>query len=196
MNGLRTAAVLAVLALGGCATSVPPTEVTRFHLNQPIAPGSVIVTPRNPASASGLEFQTYAAAVTAELQRLGFATASGMRASELIAVVDVQQGSRQGIAARSPFSVGIGGGTFGGGVGIGGGVSFPIGRPRSNETVVTELFVQLKRRSEGTIVWEGRALTEARAGTPLASTPAAVQKLARALFQGFPGESGRTISVR
>jgi hypothetical protein len=46
------------------------------------------------------------------------------------------------------------------------------------------------------VVWEGRARLEARDGTPYASSAAAVDKLAMALFKDFPGESGRTISVK
>ena len=55
--------------------------------------------------------------------------------------------------------------------------------------------VRIKRRSDGTIFWEGRASTEARPGAPEAQPVAAVEKLAAALFQDFPGESGRTIRL-
>jgi hypothetical protein len=50
----------------------------------------------------------------------------------------------------------------------------------------SELAVRLQRRSDGTAIWEGRAQAPAMAP----------DRLARALFQGFPGESGRTIRVR
>ena len=90
------------------------------------------------------------------------------------------------------------GGGWGGGtsVGLGGSVSLPIGKPRQRMDVLTQLSVQLKRRSEGTVIWEGRAESVARDGTPQASPQAAVAKLASALFQGFPGVSGQTISVK
>lgn len=67
---------------------------------------------------------------------------------------------------------------------------------RRGEAVVTELAVRLQRRSDGTAIWEGRAQSAARGGTPLAQPAPAADRLARALFQGFPGESGRTIRVQ
>jgi len=66
-----------------------------------------------------------------------------------------------------------------------------VARPTA---VATQLAVQLKRRSDGSIIWEGRAQSPARTGAVASSSD--VQKLARALFKDFPGESGRTISVR
>ena len=47
----------------------------------------------------------------------------------------------------------------------------------------------------GAVVWEGRAQTEAPGNAPAAQPGLAADKLARALFQDFPGESGRTITV-
>ena len=184
------------LALAGCAAQAPETRVTRFHLGQPIARGEIVVEPRDPTTAKDLEYQTYARAVAEELGRQGFNLAPGVAKSELVAVVEASRGTRAMYQERSPFSVGIGGGSFGGNVGVGGGVSFPIGKGKTREIIGTELAVQIKRRSDGTVIWEGRAMSEARSGTPYAEPAAAAAKLATALFQGFPGESGRTITVR
>lgn len=186
----------AMLALAGCAAQTPPIEVTRFHLDQPIAPGELAVEPRDHAADESLEFSVYADAVRAALGRFGFRAAPDLAASELVAVVDVRSGAREALPRRSPLSIGIGGGSFGGGVGIGGGVSFPIGKAKSGEMIATQLSVQLKRRSEGTVVWEGRARGEARVGTPYGTPRAMAGRLADALFKGFPGESGRTITVQ
>ena len=93
--------------------------------------------------------------------------------------------------------VGVGGGGYrGGGVGVGGGISFPIGKPKSRELIATELGVQIRRRSDGTVIWEGRAQTVADVRAPAAVAANSAGKLASALFRGFPGESGRTITVR
>ncbi|MDB5662133.1 MAG: hypothetical protein JWM38_558 [Sphingomonas bacterium] len=192
----RVVAIGAAAALAGCAAQTPPTQVTRFHLGQPIAPAEVAVEPRDPTSTQSLEFQTYADAVRGELARNGFRPAPNVARSEVVAVMDLMRGTRPGAPQSAPFSIGLGGGSFGGGVGIGGGLSIPVGKRRSNELVGTELSVQLKRRSDGTVIWEGRARNEARAGTPAASSGVAATKLAAALFQGFPGESGRTILVK
>ncbi len=190
------AAAVAVLALAGCATT-PSTRVTRFHLEQPIARGEIAVEPLVPSDKDSLEFQTYASIVGAELARIGFTEAPGLKQSELVAVMAVERGSRETLAQRSPVSVGVGGGTGGyGGGGVGVGISFPIGKKRSNEVVVTRLSVQIKRRSDSTVVWEGRAETAASAGSAAAEPAATVRTLAAALFRDFPGASGKTITVR
>lgn len=184
------------LMLAGCASQVPPVQVTRFHLGQPFARGDVAVEPRDPTQANSLEFRNWAEAVSAQLARLNFRLAPGVAKSELVAVVDVLYASRSDMDQGSPVSVGIGGGSFGRSVGVGGGVSFPIGKPRSREIVGTELSVQLKRRSDGTVMWEGRARGEARSGTPAAEPSAMTRRLAAALFSDFPGESGKVVTVK
>lgn len=189
------AAVAATLALAGCATS-PQTRVTRFHLGQPIARGDIVVEPLVPADKGSLEFQTYASIVGAELARIGFTEAPGLKPSEQVAVIGVERGSRETLAQRSPLSVGFGGSTGGYGSGVGVGLSFPIGKRRSNEIVVTRLSVQIKRRSEGTVVWEGRAESAAAAGSAAADPGSTVRTLASALFRDFPGVSGRTVTVK
>ena len=190
------------LALAGCQSAVPESRVTRFPLGQPIAPGQVAVEPRDPTLAKDLEFQSYARIVQAELARAGFRLAPDLPHSELVAVTEVERSWRPaGTAGGSSVSIGLGtgsGGGWGGGtsVGIGGAVSFPIGRPKQKMDVLTRLSVQLKRRSEGTVIWEGRADTAARDGTPAANPESTVARLAAALFQGFPGRSGETITVK
>jgi hypothetical protein len=194
------AAIGASLLLAACASnSVGPTQVTRFHLGQPIAPADIAIEPRPGAGPRGPEFETYAGIVASELTRLGFRPAANLAGSEMVAVVDVSRGGREGRPRGSGLSIGLGGGTgggYGGGLGVGGGISFPVGKARSGEIVGTMLSVQLKRRSDSTVIWEGRARTEARADTPAADPDQAVRRLATALFQGFPGESGRTITVK
>ena len=188
-----------VLALAGCAAQTPPAEITRFHLGQPIARGEIAVEPRDQAQAASLEFSQYAASIARELKAQGFGLAPNLPSSELVAVIDIDRQTQQIGPARSPFSIGLGGSTGGGyrgGIGIGGGVSFPIGKATAPEATATRLFVQIKRRSDGTVIWEGRAQIVARNGTPYAAPAAAVDRLAMALFKGFPGESGRTITVK
>jgi hypothetical protein len=195
MIGTRLALV-GVLLLAGCAAQTPPAEVTRFHLGQPIATGEIAVEPRDPTEAKSLEFESYATSIARELRARGFTIAPNLPASELVAVADIQQATRQTGPERSSFSIGLGGGTFGGGVGVGGGVSIPVGKKITPRSTRTDLFVQIKRRSDGTVIWEGRARIEARDGTPFASASAAVDKLAAAMFKDFPGVSGRTITVK
>ncbi|MGZ8999296.1 MAG: DUF4136 domain-containing protein [Allosphingosinicella sp.] len=203
----KTPSILSVLlvsaSLGGCATDRASTgpggvSVTRFHLGQPIARGDIRVEPADPERANSLEFSRIESSVERELARLGWTVTSGNARSEQVALVRIEQGSREAMHSRSGLSVGVGGGTGGrgrSGVGVGVGATIPIGS-RSNALVVTELGVRIQRRSDATVDWEGRAELEAPAGSELAQPAVAADRLATALFQGFPGESGRTIRVR
>lgn len=203
-NSMLTKALLlgTALALAGCASQGQETRVTRFHLGQPIAPGQLAVEPRDPTRARDLEFQTYARLVQREFDRLGFGIAPDLSRSELVAVTDVERAWRPAGEARgSSVSIGVGGGSGGGwhggsSVGLGGSVSFPIGKAKQPMDVLTRLSIQLKRRSEGTVIWEGRAETSARDGSPAAHPEAAVARLATALFRDFPGRSGETITTK
>ena len=202
----RLSAIGALLLMGslaGCATDrgsglENDITVTRFHLGQEIARAEIRVEPTNPGNANSLEFARITASVERELARLGWRVARGNARSEQVALVRIDQGSREAMRSRSGVSIGVGGGTGGwgrSGVGVGVGASIPIGS-RSNEIIVTELGVRIQRRSDATVAWEGRAELEARAGSPLSNPAAAADRLAAALFQDFPGESGRTIRVR
>ena len=166
---------------GAGAGAAATAEVTRFHLGQNIARGEIAIEPLEPAQMAGMEFGRYAAAVERQLTALGWTVVRGNTRSEQVAVVRVSQGTRAQMRRSGP------------GMGVGGGLPAAA---RPGEIVVTELAVRLQRRSDGTAIWEGRAQSEARAGTPQADRAAAVDRLATALFQGFPGESGRTIRVR
>ncbi|KHA64255.1 hypothetical protein NI18_10430, partial [Sphingomonas sp. Ant20] len=80
--------------------------------------------------------------------------------------------------------------------GVGGGVGFPIGGGGRDAILVTEMAVTIKRSLDQSPVWEGRAQTFADARKPDATSQIQAEKLASALFAGFPGESGRTIQVK
>jgi Domain of unknown function (DUF4136) len=184
-------AALAV-SLSACTATIPPVEVTRFHLGQSIAPAAIAIAPLAGEDGSTIEFRTYAIAVGRELNRLGFAEGQN---APLIAEVGFDRATRERLPQRSPVSIGIGGGSFGRGGGIGIGTSFGIGGSRSRDVVVTRLDVRLKRKGDGQTIWEGRAETEAPGNAPAAQPGLAAEKLARALFATFPGESGKTILV-
>src|SRR3546814_14433771 len=105
---------------------------------------------------------------------------------------------RETLQRRSPVSVGVGGHTGGWssgvGVGVGLGLDSLLGGG-SCEVVGTLMAVRIKRRSEGTVFWEGRAVTAACLGRPQAQPDFATQTIAEALFRAFPCEHGRTLRV-
>lgn len=201
---LRSLAALGFAAAGlaACTTTgaLPPTEVIRYHLGEPIARGTIAVQPLSGPAPASLEFQSYAAAVQAELARVGYAAAMPGAAPDFIATVDFRRATRPGPVRPSPFSIGLGGGSYSGGrrggVGLGGGISLPIGRSRQTNLLVTELAVTIKRRADQSPVWEGQAHSVADERAVDATAGGQARKLAAALFTGFPGQSGRTVEVR
>ena len=197
MTGLRQAmvAILPVALLAGCTTALAPVDVTRFHGEGVARQVRVVLVPGNPADAGSLEFRTTANAVGAALGRTGFSVVDG-GVAEFEAVIDL---ARETYAPddrrRSPVSVGVGGstGSYGSGLGVGIGINLS-GKPKP--VIATRLRVQLRSARDKTAVWEGRAETQAKQGTPAAQPGMAAGKLADALFRDYPGPSGQTITVK
>lgn len=200
MNQYLRLALLATLPAlaAGCTTTGarPPIDVTRYHLSEPFERTTVTVMPMTGSMNDATpEFRAYADAVQAELSRLGYVPATSDRPAGYIASVSFTRASRGVVQERPPVSIGLGGGSFGGGVGLGGGVSFGLGKRKNNEILVSQLWVQLRRRAGENVIWEGRAETTG-VGLRDNQPAATAQRLAAALFKDFPGESGITITVK
>jgi hypothetical protein len=181
---LFAGAVLTLALVTTSASAARPIQVTRFT-----TPGELARGPAAPAvAAASLEQSTYDAAVSRKLADIGF---TGEGSARYVYKAEVTKDIRRNTARRSPVTIGIGGGTggYGGGFGIGG--SFGIGSNRNRDTTVTTLSVKLIEHSTDRTVWEGRA--EAESTAPGGES---VDRLAAALFKDFPGQSGRTISVK
>ncbi len=193
------AGVAAMAALAGCSTAIAPVEVTRFHAPAPVPQsGGFLIEPAPGLSGETIEFRTYAGAVSQELQRIGFTDEAGLKTfapSEYVVIVGATRDVLSPIAARSPVSVGVGGstGSYGSGLGVGIGINLS-GKPK--DQITTQLSVQIRKRATDLAIWEGRATTQAKDGTPASQPGIAAGKLAAALFSGYPGESGETITVK
>lgn len=202
MNRIISIAALgAAFLAGGCATTSrqAPVDVTRYHIGALTERTTITVEPMSGAAQISPEFQLYADAVGTELERLGFVQSRSDMASGYIAAVSFTRSSRGAYREPPPVSIGLGGGGVSGGrrggVGLGGGLSFGIGG-KTREVTGTELSVQLRRRSDNTTVWEGRAVTESVSGKPGSDPRDEAGRLAYALFRDFPGESGVTTTVK
>lgn len=197
---LLAAPVAGALALAGCATGSTGIDVKRFHLDAPIARDTIAVIAATPAETASLEFGTYAGAVANELRAAGFTPAPFGPQVAYVATVTISQNVAVGPRRQSPLSVGIGGGGFsggrhGGGIGLGGGVSFPVGKSSPNAVELDRLSIQIKRRSDSSLIWEGSATTTIDTRSKQSSLANAVPAMARALLAGFPGVSGRSEHV-
>jgi hypothetical protein len=187
---LRSAPLLLAAALAACAggggkerPAAGGVDVARFHLGEPVARAQIAVEPFDKADANRPEFPAYAAAVGRQLSRLGWQVVPTTNGSEQIALIDLEQGSREAVAALSAARIGRG-------------LSATVPSGTSANVTATLLEVAIRRRSDGTVFWEGRAVDEAPTGSAGAARTAAVERLATAMFRDFPGESGRTIRVR
>jgi len=196
----RAILLTAALMVTGCATAPAsfPTEVTRYRADE-VGRGTIALMP-DEGIGNGPEYQVYALAVGDALTRQGYTLVPDGSKSEYVAKIGFHTEARP-VRERSPFSIGLGGGTWsgnrdGGGVGLGGGVSFPIGRGRDREDALSMLSVKINQRQGDLGVWEGRAQSRAIGVVGNAVADKLAPKLAAALFTGFPGESGRTIEVK
>ena len=167
---------LALAGLGGAATAqrAAPVEVTRVHLEASFAPAPTAVEPRARGDLNSTEMAQYTAAVARQLNRLRFKRGAA-GGSPYVAVVDVLRGTGVDVARRAGPLMGV--------------AAQPA--PTSVSGTVTLLSVQLQRRTDGSVVWEGRAQAPTRG-----PSTAMARRLAAALFRGFPGQSGATVSVR
>jgi hypothetical protein len=181
---------------GGYRSGGGFAEVTRFHLGQPIARSTIAVEAANASLTNTPEFRTYQDIIGRQLSRLGWTVVTTVGQSEQVAVVDVRQEMRAGPPRRPPVTIGVGGGTGGWRSGVGGGVAVGVGGGGPRAVSSTVLEVRLKRRSDGSVIWEGRGHAEGAARGPYGQPAPAVERLADALFRDFPGESGRTITIR
>lgn len=192
----RPLVLIAPLALlGGCMAPIGPVEVTRFHVPElaPQVRGSIAVEAAPGMDGASLELQAYQGAVAQELRRIGFAVQD--KGGDQIAEVRLSRQTYRPDRARNPVSVGIGGSTGSYGSGLGVGIGLDLSGPPP-EVVETQLSVAIRDRKSGKVVWEGRAQFTVRATAPQAQTALGAPKMAAALFQGFPGNSGETILVR
>lgn len=199
---MKARVLLAALALAGAPAFAAPVEVTRFHTPESIttlgrgavavvaAPGTATASP----DATSLEARLWMQAVEAELAALHFGTATP-GAADAIAEVRVEREVERTERQRGPVSVGVGGATGGWNSGLGLGLGFNLGGG-ARARVHTRLTVTLRSRTTGLSLWEGRAENVEREKAKLASADQAAPRLAHALFSGFPGTSGATITVK
>lgn len=191
------AVALAVMPLVSGCTTTPSAEVTRFHLGDTsmLGRGPITIEPAQGMEANTLEFGIWSSAVAQQLTAIGYGPINSGTGQGQVAQIRVSQSSFQPVRDRNPVSVGVGGatGSYGGGVGMG--IGIDLSGPPSSQ-ISTELAVTIREKGTDRNLWEGRAANMVSAKSPLASPQASAQKLSAALFQGFPGNSGETITVR
>ena len=171
------AMLAAAMLLTGCQSLNPNpyangrSEAFRAHLGQPIAPAAIVLAPINLARANDPVMRNFIGAVASELSRLGFTPVADVGRAELLGTVVVASGSAADIAGNAPAGL--------------------RGLTTLGPGPATGLMVQIRRRSDGSIIWQGRSATLRMA--PGGDISMLAGPLAQSLFLGFPGLSGRTI---
>ena len=195
------ATVTAALMLSACATTpyTGPVEVTRFVAPEPeragLGSGTIAIAFPDKVSNEAAR-RVFAAAVSAELRRLGYTVAAeGVPADQTAAI----RTNRNSIAATvrdrgGPVSVGVGGQTGGFGSGVGLGVGLNLGGGSEGPSANTELSVRITR-SGGATLWEGRSQIATGAKSPYSQVETSARTLAAALFSDFPGGNGETLTI-
>ncbi|WP_197041871.1 DUF4136 domain-containing protein [Sandarakinorhabdus oryzae] len=199
------AALLLCLSPAAANAATATVEVTRFHLLAPPAPAitgasiafepaptpEAAATPAAAPAPPSLQFGALAAAASGEFAKAGFKPVASGQPADYVARLSLT-GTSQVVPKRSGFSIGLGGSTGGWrGGGVSGGVSFPIGSTTKTVTAA-QMTVQIRRASDNSTVWEGRANSIAPGADPISAAPALLQ----ALLKGFPGPSGQAVKVK
>lgn len=194
---MLVAVAFAAIPFMSACTTTPSAEVTRFHLGDTsmLGRGPITIEAAPDMDTNTLEFGIWSAAVAQQLTAFGYGPVNSGGSSGQVAQVRVSRSTLQAVREGSPVSVGVGGatGSYGGGVGMG--IGIDLSGPPANQ-VATELSVTIREKGSNRTVWEGRASNMVSVKSPLASPQASAQKLSAALFQGFPGNSGETITVK
>jgi len=190
--------VLAAPFAAPAAALANPVEITRFVSAEAAArlgQGAVAVVPVAGGDPQSLVDQPWIQAVQRELAAQGYGAATPGAADVLAEVTIEREATVRGGSGRGPVSVGVGGatGSYGGGLGLGLGFNFG-GGPRRLDA--TRLRVVLRDRLSGAPLWEGRAENSEKSGSRAASADVLAPRMVHALFAGFPGKSGETITVK
>jgi len=170
-------ALTGAVLLAGCESIMPSdapprSEAYRVHSGQPIAPSTIALAPVNLANANDPSVRAAVAAVGGELGRMGFTPVADVGHAELLGSVSLSTGTAAELAGSVPAA-------------LSGTTLLPPDAP------ATGLVVEIRRRSDGTVMWQGRAATFRQ--SPGGDPATLAGPLAHVLFLGFPGESGRTI---
>ncbi|WP_245806045.1 DUF4136 domain-containing protein [Erythrobacter donghaensis] len=202
MKPLARVALPLALALGLSACATPfKADVSRFAVPLPAPQGQTFaVVPEDPKLAGGLEFATYANAVAAEMQQLGYTRAASPETADMLVRFDYDVDNGRERVRSTP---GVGGafgpwgrwGGWGGGFGAWGfGFNDPFfGGPdvRSYTVYTSAVDLKIDRRADGQRLFEGKAEAVSRSNR----LPRLVPNLVDALFTDFPGNSGETVRI-
>ncbi len=186
--------VFALSILGGC-TNYVRSDVTRFHNMVGETQAKTFVFLPNEAQFKSLEYKSYGELIRQQMSAAGFRLVENKAQANYGVRFNYGSDGGRTVIEQDPFfgSVGVGTGSRGTGVNVG--VGHVFGRNQTTTDIYTEYsrklsldIVELKTNSpifEGTVLSRGNTASFA----PVSGC------LIAAMFENFPGESGKTERV-
>ena len=182
-------AVTLALAISACSTSGFRAEVSRFHQLTAPAGETFGITPGANVE-DGIEYKSYLGLLVERLSAQGYAPALSAEGDYQ---VFLDYGSRPDPGYRPPSGPVIGIGVGGFGSHVGGGVSTAIDTSDTDAIYfLHSVNVVINDAGTGQRLYEGTAAGHGK-GSAIAPY---MRLLLDALFQGFPGASGTTNTVK
>ena len=138
------------------------------------------------------ELRTYESAVTDRLAQVGYQTATTVDAATQLAEVRVTHATV--VPEEAPHEAVSGEmevGVSNRGSGVGMAINIDLTKPLK-ALISTRLDARIRDKASGKVLWEGRADIITREGSTRWNDNAIATRLAKALFDGFPGRSGET----
>jgi len=191
---------MALLALAGCGT---PVQVTRFH-RLPLLPrgDTVVLRAADPQKDGSLEFTHYARMLAQQLALAGYPPPPGNAVADIVVRFDWKIDNMRKAHYSTPIYGPVGPGYFVRRIG-------PDGRPVTvyvpppqgivdvavDTRTLWDATVTLEMRpnkTDGPVLFEGRAVAVSYNPNIAPAMPV----LIKAMFDGFPGNSGQTVVVR
>lgn len=188
---MRRIAIVFFVAMSGllpasCATPIK-SEVTRFHILPAPSGETIQIVQHDPEKNSSPEFQAYARMIGARLHGLGYRPMPPGGVPDI--VVDLDYGVAPGPVPDddSGGAGGMGLGSRGGGVDVGlsRGFGADSERPPSH---LRWLDLVMRRAADRNVLFEGRVTSLGRNR----NLPEIMPYLVAAMFDVFPGDSGKT----
>ena len=151
--------------------------------------GPVTVTAILGALDDPLASAPYEAAIVDQLVHAGYETAvPGDQGGQVVELRLIRQEARPKDPPRKPVSSAMAMGVSNRGTSTAMAVNVDLTKPRG-ALLFTRLEARIRDRANNTVLWEGRAEMYTRQGDSRWDQPAIAQKLAQALFDGFPNRS-------
>lgn len=193
--------LLLTLAVAACGPPVVPVQVVRFHELSPATVGKSFAIQAERNQTGNIEFESYANQVAAKLQQLGMTPVSAN--ADYVVRLDYGIGPPQTVVHVAPppppppgFGLHYGWPRRHWGYGVGFGYGYGYGSTYTTTRYERWLEVEMldgpsMRRGQPNQVFEGRAINDGRSR----ALPEVMPFLVAALFDGFPGLSGQTLTI-